>query len=457
VSARHRTLGVVVSARHRTVALALALALGTTLRARQALADEAGAGPSPEARGLSGFGQEQAVALAFLRNRDVIAARLEIRAAELDQVQARLYPNPVFSYQVGNLVLGAGNAGDGAPAHPGFFSQPVQSIGLSEVIDIWAKRSAHIKAAEQNLALRRLQVEDALREIVYSVRSAFSEVKREEAERLLSYDMRERYEQTVRLSRARFAAGDISEAELRKIELEGLRYQQGVVDADTQHELARQRLALLLGLPSAAALPAPLGDEPAPRPVPPVAALTAQALQVRPDLLAVRSASAYATALTSAARRDALPDIALGVTYTHSAFTVSGDNPNALALGISLPLPLFDRNQANIGRAELSSLHAQNDTARLELRVRQEVAEARSAAERAESLLALFNQGGMLDRAERALRTAEKSYAVGTISLLELLEAQRTFIETRAQYLRAQYDQRKSRVDLIHAVGSTQP
>ena len=46
---------------------------------------------------------EQAVAIALERNRDVIAARLEIRAAELDQVAAGLYPNPVLSYAIGNL------------------------------------------------------------------------------------------------------------------------------------------------------------------------------------------------------------------------------------------------------------------------------------------------------------------------------------------------------------------
>ena len=56
--------------------------------------------------------------------------------------------------------------------------------------------------------------------------------------------------------------------------------------------------------------------------------------------------------------------------------------------------------------------------------------------------------------AERSLEVAEKSYKAGAISLLELLEAQRTFLETRAQYLRAKYDYRQSRVDLRRAVGS---
>ena len=72
---------------------------------------------------------------------------------------------------------------------------------------------------------------------------------------------------------------------------------------------------------------------------------------------------------------------------------------------------------------------------------------------RAETILALFKQGGMLERAETSLRVAEKSYKAGAVSLLEFLEAQRTYLEIHDEYLHAQYDQRKSLVDLIHAVG----
>ena len=59
----------------------------------------------------------------------------------------------------------------------------------------------------------------------------------------------------------------------------------------------------------------------------------------------------------------------------------------------------------------------------------------------------------MLARAETALRVAEKSYRAGAISLLELLEAQRTYLDTQAQYLRALYDFRQATVDVAHAVG----
>jgi cobalt-zinc-cadmium efflux system outer membrane protein len=59
----------------------------------------------------------------------------------------------------------------------------------------------------------------------------------------------------------------------------------------------------------------------------------------------------------------------------------------------------------------------------------------------------------MIERAETALKVAEKSYRAGAISLLELLEAQRTYLDTRAQYLQALYAFRQAAVDVTHAVG----
>jgi cobalt-zinc-cadmium efflux system outer membrane protein len=98
-----------------------------------------------------------------------------------------------------------------------------------------------------------------------------------------------------------------------------------------------------------------------------------------------------------------------------------------------------------------------SDLARADLRVRQEVAEAVRRVERSASVLDVYEGGGMLARADRALRVAEASYKAGSISLLELLEAQRTFIETRMQYLESQDDYRKALAAVQHAVGEKLP
>jgi len=413
---------------------------------------QAAPAPEPPPPGETPLTMAEAVAIALRRNRDVIAAKLEIREAELDRVEAGLYWNPTLSYTMSNIVLGKGSY-TVPDQYPGAFSELVHSIGVSEVIDVWAKRSARIHAADLGVAQRRLLVQDALREIVYDVRSAFADVAREQSERDLSRETRDRYADTVRLSRSRFAAGEISEAELSKIELEGLKYENAVIDAEQEYDLSRQKLAALLGigteLPFYVSFPVPR-DTSASLP-----ALISQALGHRPDLLASEAAERLAGASLTSARREAYPDISVGLGYTHSGFQISGDNPNTLSLNLSAPLPLFDRNQAGIGRAELAMKRAENDTARIQLVVRREVGEAVRKVARAQALLGVYEGGGMLKRSEQALTVAEKSYKAGAISLLELLEARRTYIDTQANYLRAQHDLRQSTVDLAHAVGES--
>jgi cobalt-zinc-cadmium efflux system outer membrane protein len=401
----------------------------------------------------------------------VIAAKLEIEGAQLDVVAARIYPNPQFSYALGNLVLGAANPQPPPPlVTSSFLGQPVQSFGVSELIDVWAKRSARVRAADLGVDRRRFLTEDALRDIVYGVRSAYDDLVREQSEDQLAHEVSDRYAQTIRLSQARFRAGDISEADLRKIELEGLKYANDVIDADMELDVARGKLAALLSLPSGRDLPGGKAAEPeGERPAFDIQRLVADALEHRPDLRAAGAARTQAEAAIDAAKREVYPDLTLGAAYTHSDFTVSGDNPNTLAFSLSLPLPLFDRNQANIGRARLDLRRAENDGERLRIAVVRDVTEAVRKADRSATLLAVFEKpaggavpgtptgthdtGGMIERAETALKVAEKSYRAGAISLIELLEAQRTYLDTRAQYLRALHDFRQAAVDVTHAVG----
>jgi cobalt-zinc-cadmium efflux system outer membrane protein len=435
---------------------------------------------------------DESVRIALERNREVIAARLDIEAAQLDVVAARIYPNPVASYSLGNLVI-RGNK-QGGTIEPGFFSQPVQSVGVSEIIDVWAKRGARTRAAERGVEEKQLQVQDALREIVYAVRSAFADVTREQHERQLAREIADRYGDTVRVSRGRFRAGDISEAELRRVELEGLRYTNAVIDADLQLDLAREKLARMMGLGSGSQLPGQVADLSDIRRAYSVPSLISLAMENRPDVRAASAAHRTAEAQLDSAKREVYPDISLGASYTHSAFTVSGDNPDTLGLSLSMPLPLFDRNQAAIGRSSLDIRRADNELERLRLSVSHDVAEAVRRADRSRALLDVFEgtveetegptgamtpapapaaggakagakpmppspplrpeKRGMLARAENALRVAEKSYQAGASSLLELLDAQRTYLDVRGQYLRAVYDYRQAAVDVNHAVGT---
>ena len=401
---------------------------------------------------------EAAVATALERNLGLIAARLQVREAEVLRVAAGMLPNPEVEYSVGNVVLGEGNDQERG-LRPRPFEQTIQSIGVSAVLDVWLKRSTRVEAAAHGIREARLQVEDAVREIRRAVRSAYAEVVREEAERRLAATTRGQYDESIALSRKRFNAGDISEAELRKVELEGLRYVNAEIDATLQLEVARQRLAELMAYPDPAALPREL-VEPAILPTLDVGdeeALLRGALSQRPDLLAATAARQRATSELRAEQRLPLPDPSLGVAYTRSRFQVSGDNPHALGLSLSIPIPVFDRNQAGIGRARIEIERAELEVTRTDLAVRHDVAEALAQARRARRLLETYEAGGMLERARSALDVAERSYQSGSSSLLEILEARRTYLETQANYLAARYDHWQAAIDVAYATGGELP
>lgn len=86
------------------------------------------------------------------------------------------------------------------------------------------------------------------------------------------------------------------------------------------------------------------------------------------------------------------------------------------------------------------------------LSVRHEIEAAVLKATRSRERLRLF-EGGMLDRAETALKVAERAYQAGAVSLLELLEAQRTNLEVRGEYLETTFQYRQAAIDITHAVG----
>lgn len=408
------------------------------------------AAPSP-GDAVPPWTMEQTVSIALARNRDLIAAKLGVKAARVERIAARFYPNPVFSYSVGNIILGKGNE-QGMGLNPGPFDQTVHTFGLAEVIDVWSKRALRTEVADRTIEESSLRVEDAIREITYAVRSAFADVVREQSETALARETRVRYDETVRISVARFRTGDISESELKKIELEGLKYQAAQITAELELDLARQKLAGMLAFPSPTNLPNALAEPTEARTSAALDALIERAKRERTDLRAVRVSRQRAIAMVDAQDREAYPDPSIGLSYTRDFFVVSGDNPHFLGLNLSVPLPIFDRNQAGIGRARVDLERVENEALRLEMLIEREVRDAVRRADRSRALLALF-EGGMLERAENALRTAEKSYKAGAASLLELLEAQRTYNETRSQYLRTTYEYRQATIDVHRAVG----
>lgn len=423
--------------------ISLSLAIAALLQAMPAA-------PTPPAMTM-----QQAVELAFARNRSVVAAKLEVQDRLVDETIARLWPNPQFSYSVQNLIWGRGN-NQGADVRPTFFDQRQESYGLQQSFDVWRKRAKRASLAKQETLIARLAVEDILRELAFAVRSRFADVVREQDESLLVRETREGYAQTVELMRRREAAGDIARSDLDKVELEAMRYEQDATQASLQLGQARQALAELLGLGDALALPASL-DAPqfsvATDLDPGTDTLIEQAMRQRPDVQAVEAERVAAHLNSEAAMREAYPDVDIGVSYNNSHFVIGGDNPHTLQLTVGFGLPLFDRNQGGRGHAAARRAMADNKALALRVAVESDVRARALQWLRSGESLKLYEQGGMLERAQRAKDVAKRSFAAGATSLLELLEAERTRLTTQAEYIKTLDAWRQAHVAVAHAAG----
>jgi cobalt-zinc-cadmium efflux system outer membrane protein len=164
-------------------------------------------------------------------------------------------------------------------------------------------------------------------------------------------------------------------------------------------------------------------------------ALAREALERRPDLQAATAQQARAEAAVALARRQRLPDIAFSAQYQQEGSGQNALQPPTVTVGAQLPLPIFYRQGGEIARAE-ADLHAQRTT-REKLRA-QALLDVQTAYRAMEANRRLVERmrGRLLARARRVRDLVQVQYEKGAASLLELLDAQRTWAQTQSEYLK---------------------
>jgi cobalt-zinc-cadmium efflux system outer membrane protein len=387
---------------------------------------------------------------AFERSSPALAeARAAEDAARADVSQAALRPNPTLAVGASNIPVQANPTwGNGA----GIRNNVVGSVEVDQPLELGGKRSRRVAVAKGTLAGASLARADAVRTARAELRLAFWGAVRARERRLLAEVIRARSTETLRIMRARLEHQDLSALDLDKIELEAAQQENDLADAVASERAAVADLLRLVGpgappdvdVSGALAWKAPPLDP---------ARLADRARETRPDVRAARRQVETSRAALALAEAQAVPDVTVGVGYTRSRALVSGDNPQALALTLSLPLPLFSRNQGEIQKARVELRRAEDAARAVEAGVAREVAAAHARYAAAAEKVARYD-GGALARAERALAVAERTYRAGDRSLLEFLEAERTFVAVRSDYLDTMYELRAARLELEQAVGA---
>lgn len=376
-------------------------------------------------------------ALELLRDRSPRsqAEQANIDVASAERVAARVYPNPSVSY--GGLVLAQG-------ANTGAVLQ--HQIVLEQPLFVFGQRRVRRDTADLNVGAARARVTAGLAERALAVRQAFAALlAAQERVGVLERSVAELavVEQIVR---GRQAAGDRSEYDVTRVQLEITTLRVELRNAETDVQDASGRLASLLGFPGWQ--PRAAGDLD-PRELPTnLEQLWGTASKQRPTIVAARAQEAFARGGLTLARRERLPvpAIALGTMLTQQQDSAS------VFFGLSFPLPVFDRGQAAIARAN-AEIQAG------ELAVEAELAETRAQLERARTVyvrqretLQIIEQE-LVDTVPALRRMAEESYTSGAASILELLDSFASVKQIRLTHLAQREAVKLAEAELIAIAG----
>jgi len=391
----------------------------------------------------------EAVALAQARNPQLVAARAGVDAAEADRVAAGKRPNPALSVDSA-----------GYPAFerikPGYWGSQEFTVRVDQELELAGRRRLRSAAADAARQTAILTMDDLARQLALDVKRAYLAVVLARADHAVAQASRDEIDRVIGLNQARFAEGEISGAEVRRLQVERLRFVEDVFAADLAVRNARSALLALLDAPrldQPLELTDTLKVPPAVSDVALIAAgpsqaegVVAQALTQRPDLLGARATQSQADTATRLQRALRTPNLTLGGGYQNNF------GSDGVVVGITVPLPFFNRNEGGIARAEAERRAADARVAATTLAVRLDVQRALNAVETNRARVDYIERE-YLTNAQESRDIVLASYRLGVANLIDFLDAQRAFRDTQRIYNRALFDQRVSLFELDAAVG----
>ena len=357
---------------------------------------------------------DSALQTAFANNPELAAAQWDIDIAQGGRQQAGLIPNPVASWDVEDTRR----------------DSRTTSIKISQALELGGKRGARIDVASRAQDAAALTLEQRRNTLRAEVIDNYYGALRAQERLDLAQRSMTVAERGLVVANGRVTAGKASPVEatraqvqLSEIRLELDRAQIGLTDA-------YRRLAASTGS-AAPNFQAVATQNPSTPTVPSATQLLArleQTTELRLAELSIQQNEA-SVGLEKAQR---IPDLDVSIGSQYDASVRERVN----LVGVSMPIPLFNRNQGNVLAATRRADQARDLRNATELRLRTETRQALDLWQTANSEVRAFNQQ-ILPAAQSAVDSATRGFEMGKFNFLDVLDAQRTLIAARTQYLTA--------------------
>lgn len=378
-------------------------------------------------------------------NGDLKALREEVGIGEAGKIKASLYPNPVLELE--------GTTG----ALTGSSSENRLGVGVSQEFLIGSKRNKRLAVAESELTRFANRLKDAERLLLLEVRTRFYDLLMAESRLDLAHKSQALNNQLLQITKERLDAGDVAELDVNLVRVETARSEGRAFEAERELVPARQQLLSLIGAPALTDLKITGNPETKPITENP-AELKAMALKNRPDLHASEAEKSKGEAELSLAQAERLPNVTAGVGFSWERSETSlgtlqeRDTDYLIGLKLSVPLQIFDRNQAGIREAQARKSSAETRQAFVRQSIGREVEAAQARLASAEKTVNIYSKD-IIPQVTENLKLVQEAYRMGEVGILAVIEEQKKFIEVNDGYLTALYNWNSAVAKLEAAVG----
>lgn len=386
---------------------------------------------------------DEAIRLALQHNHALQAARTTILQNQALETTANLRPNPTLSWDAQFLPIF-----QPSQFTADYINNAAQfDLGIGYLFERGKKRQHRLQAAKDQTTVSRSQVTDNERQLTFNVSQQFIGVVLAQSTIDFARQDLDSFQKTIDISEERYKAGAMSEGDFLKIKLQFLQFQtdlSAAILAKVQAIAALRQLVGFESVPDMFDVEGQLDYQPVHAGLEDLKAL---AMRTRPDLLAAQQSVIAARSQELLAEANGKRDVGASFNYSHVAATNTG------AFFFNIQLPIFDRNQGEIARTRYAITQSQEQASEASQQVMTDVVDAYESLRSNDQIVQLY-RSGYVDAAQKSRDISEYAYKKGAASLLDFLDAERTYRSNQLAYRQALASYMTALEQMRQAVGT---
>ena len=371
------------------------------------------------------------------------AEKLNVPAARAEVTAAKVFNDPNLSVSYYNNENNTLQMGEGV------------EVELSKTFT-FGKRGANIALAKSEQALSEALLADYFRQLRADATVTYLEALRQHRLYQVKQRAYENMRQLAESDSIRFRLGEIREVDATQSQVEAGVLRNELAQAQSELYRAFSDLSLMTGTFSTDTLFVPEGELQLPARHFVLADLLNEAMQERADLVAALRNKEVASKALKVTRRERNTDVDLSIAVSRNARVYNEEAPappfTGVTAGIAIPLKFSNFNKGSVRAARFREQQAELQYQEARLQVQTEVMQAYWTYGLSSKQVEQYDNG-LLRQASEVLEGKSFSYRRGEVSLLEVLDAQRTYDEVQAQYIETLFNYSVALVELERAVG----